>query len=265
MSSRYRYKRKSMKMFHPAIPLDREPTFNQKTGQVLQRTPIKNVEHSGRVLKKKDFQEAYELANAAGLIPSQLKTAITSVSTTLTANENNEYLLNYDNLKGDIAEAIGISVRKIHEFDLQAITVRVPQGNFPKISYRWVVGTGAFPVTSGTNSLGGTAQYAVKLGTPIIYQPYDPNYINIVCPQVKNSSSLTTVVSVQWDQTFSQNSGSTHHEVYDLWHDGVRNIPWVWYDVRVPDPIDVYTELSVDMTGNTNNGQLMLECMVVYE
>lgn len=253
-------------MFHPAIPLDHEPTFRQKTGQVLQRTPIKNVPHTGRVLKKKDFEEAYELANAAGLIPPLLETAITSISTSVNAGELNEYLLNYDNLKNDIAEALGTSVEKIRRFHLQAITVRVPQGKFPNISYRWVVGTGAFSVSSATTSLTGAAQYVVKLGTPAIYQiPATPGYVYITCPQVSNNTGEFGATFVQWDQTVTQYDGSTHHEVYDLWQDGVRSIPWAWYDSRVPDPIDVYTELSVDMTNTTNVGQLMLEFMAVYE
>ena len=262
--SSYRKHRSRKSIYHPGISLSHPITYNQKKGMVIQRDT--NLPQSGHVYTRKELERMYRILLSFHMISSKLNTVITNIAVDLTPSQLNEILLNYDNIKVGAASAVETPVGNIAQLYLQAIVVAISNGAFPKVSYRWVIGASSFSVSSGTNSLGGYTQSRIKLGTPIVYKnTYSPDYVYINLPQVKNSTSNTGVVSVQWDQIYNQTADSTSHDVHDLYEEGVRNFPWVYYDVRLTDPIDSYTELSVDMTGNTNAGSVSLECVVVYE
>lgn len=262
--SSYRKYRSRKSIYHPGISLNHPLTYNQKKGMIIQRDT--NLPEPGHVYTRKELEKMYRILLNFHMITPELTTNVTSVSSDLSANQLNEYVLSYSLLKNSIAEALETSVGKIRQFQLQAITIRISNGNFPKVSYKWVVGESPFTVYSGTNNFSGINQYNVKLGTPILYKSiYSSDFVYIVCPQVKNGSSDQGFALVQWDQTFNQTAQSTHTDVFDLWENGVRSIPWALYDKNDKSSLDVHTEISIDMTGNTYSGRLELEFVAVYE
>ena len=172
MSARIR-KRKAMsrRMFHPSYPLNREPTFRQKKGVVLQRTPS-CIPVLNTVVKKRDIEAARALLKNyheyPDVIPSRdFITEPFQITVEIPADDTLVFNLNDENIIGYLFEEKGISVENILTVVVDDFIIYNPSGYpCPQVSYTYHYVDDTINSPSTANTSVNNVLYSVQFNHP---------------------------------------------------------------------------------------------------